>query len=444
MGEGVSILGVQKMSNVKLCIHRAVNAIGGNCIEIVSASGQRILLDAGRPLDAIEGVKTVVPKTLDLSCDVAGVLLSHSHGDHCGMLESLPESWLVYCGKATERLLGLSSSVCGKMLRQKIVHWTSSTPFSIGPFIVTPYLIDHSAFDAYALLIQVDGVKIFYSGDFRAHGRKAIVTQALMQRPPHLVDVLIMEGTNLPVAGGEIKPVSQEDDLEKEFYQIFTETTGRVFVSWSSTNIDRLVTLFRACKKSGRILVPDLFCMIVLMRLKEFGKIPQPDWAGGHMSAVITRRMINLAVRMGEKNVVDYLKSCNAAIGATRLTENPHKWVIMARDSLVDDFYKKGLRPSCEDTWIWSMWKGYLLHDSTKLSREFFAPCRQEFIHTSGHASPDLLKDFAKAVHPNMLIPVHGEGWDTWGGLFPNLRPVSNGEWLVLDSKSTEEGIYEQ
>lgn len=48
------------------------------------------------------------------------------------------------------------------------------------------------------------------------------------------------------------------------------------------------------------------------------------------MSAVITRRMINLAVRMGEKNVVDYLKSCNAAIGATRLTENPHKWVIMA------------------------------------------------------------------------------------------------------------------
>lgn len=56
-------------------------------------------------------------------------------------------------------------------------------------------------------------------------------------------------------------------------------------------------------------------------------------------------------------------------------------------------------------------------HDSTKLSREFFAPCRQEFIHTS-HASPDLLKDFAKAVHPNMLIPVHGEGWDTWGGAF--------------------------
>ena len=46
------------------------------------------------------------------------------------------------------------------------------TPVEIGPFRVTPYLVDHSAFDAYALLVEADGKRVFYSGDFRGHGRK--------------------------------------------------------------------------------------------------------------------------------------------------------------------------------------------------------------------------------------------------------------------------------
>ena len=46
-------------------------------------------------------------------------------------------------------------------------------PLEIGPFRVTPYLVDHGAFDAYALLVEADGKRVFYSGDFRGHGRKA-------------------------------------------------------------------------------------------------------------------------------------------------------------------------------------------------------------------------------------------------------------------------------
>jgi ribonuclease J len=36
---------------VSLTVHLATNQIGGNCIEI-AASGGRIILDVGRPLDA--------------------------------------------------------------------------------------------------------------------------------------------------------------------------------------------------------------------------------------------------------------------------------------------------------------------------------------------------------------------------------------------------------
>ena len=42
----------------------------------------------------------------------------------------------------------------------------------IGGFKVTPYPMDHLAYDAYAFLIEAEGKKVIYSGDFREHGRK--------------------------------------------------------------------------------------------------------------------------------------------------------------------------------------------------------------------------------------------------------------------------------
>ena len=56
-----------QIDSVTLTIHRAAKEIGGNCIEI-AANGERILLDAGRPLDASEDETcSLVPRTLDLS-----------------------------------------------------------------------------------------------------------------------------------------------------------------------------------------------------------------------------------------------------------------------------------------------------------------------------------------------------------------------------------------
>jgi len=77
-----------RVNEITVTIHRATHEIGGNCIEI-AAKGERILLDAGRPLDASDDEVSggLVPGTLDLERPVAGVLLSHSHQDHYGILD---------------------------------------------------------------------------------------------------------------------------------------------------------------------------------------------------------------------------------------------------------------------------------------------------------------------------------------------------------------------
>lgn len=63
--------------------------------------------------------------------------------------------------------------------------------------LLLPYLVDHSAYDAYALLIEADGEKLLYTGDIRMHGKKGILTERLSENLAGDVDVLLMEGTNL-------------------------------------------------------------------------------------------------------------------------------------------------------------------------------------------------------------------------------------------------------
>jgi len=335
----------------------------------------------------------------------------------------------VYCGRATERLLRLFAAMGRRNLAQTCIHWENEKVTAIGPFTITPRLIDHSAFDAYALQIGVEGKTLVYSGDFRAHGRKATLTEGIMRKPPKRVDVLIMEGTNLPAAGSAFKPSPTETELEVQFVRLFEECIGRVFVSWSATNIDRTVTLYKACKQSGRILVPDLYCMLVLMRLKDFAQIPQPEWKGGHMRAVVTKKMMRLMDRLEEPGLIEYLKRYHAAMSADKLPATPEKWVIMARSSLVDDYREKGVVPTKDDTWVWSMWNGYLEQESTLPMREFFAPCRKAHIHSSGHAPMDTLKHFAEAMRARVIIPVHGKKWAEYTNAFPGVMLFRDGQW---------------
>src|SRR5215469_15357760 len=100
--------------DVRLTVHRSAHEIGGNCIEIAEGGGHRILLDVGRPLDAPPDARGFLPKTLDLAGSVDGVLISHPHQDHYGLLEDVPAGWPIFSGAATERLIRLTSAIVRK------------------------------------------------------------------------------------------------------------------------------------------------------------------------------------------------------------------------------------------------------------------------------------------------------------------------------------------
>ena len=157
-----------------LTVHRAANEIGGNCVEIAFDS-HRLILDAGSRLDAggasVDGAS--LPPTLDIAAPVDGLVISHPHQDHVGLLHSLPPTWTVWSGEAAQILMRMTAALKRERIEQEFRTYRAGAGFTTGPFTITPYLTDHSAFDAHMLLVECGGKRILYSGDFRRTGRKA-------------------------------------------------------------------------------------------------------------------------------------------------------------------------------------------------------------------------------------------------------------------------------
>jgi ribonuclease J len=151
--------------------------------------------------------------------------------------------------------------------------------FGLGPFTITPYLADHSAYDAFSLLIQAGGRSLFYTGDIRGHRRKAAAFERLLADPPSPVHAILMEGPSFrtidpePVLDIEkaVDPDAEatepapeltlltESDVEIQLADTLWATTGLVVVLGSAQNIDRLVTVYRATLHADRDLVVDLY-----------------------------------------------------------------------------------------------------------------------------------------------------------------------------------------
>ena len=381
-----------------------------------------MLLDVGRPLDAPKEAIGLLPDSLDLERPVDGVLISHPHQDHYGLLDELPASWPVYSGVSAGKLMHLTASIFGTAPARDYRHWKGSEAVQVGPFTVTPFLTDHSAFDAYMLLIEGGGKRVLYSGDFRRHGRKASLVNRLMASPPRDVDVLLMEGTNL----GSDKPTKREVDLEEDFVALMQATPGRVFVCWSAQNIDRTVTLYRAALKSGRTLVIDLYTAEVLDLLAEAGRIPRAGW--DNIKVVITRSFARLYEMKGRKDFVTRMAA--HGLSAAALGNHPGKWVIMIRPSLIRDLESKGAKPNSDDAWSYSQWMGYLAQPDGVRLRDWFdqGGAKPKHLHTSGHASTGDLKAFAAAVAPKALVPIHGVAWDTDQDGFENMVRLADGQ----------------
>jgi len=410
---------------MKLCIHRGAAEIGGTCIEIKS-QGAHLVLDAGLPLDVppddvelppIPGFKEPDPSLL-------GVVISHPHQDHYGLAHLLPPETPFIIGRAAENVLAAAEVFSpGGIVLDRTLHMEHRVPLTVGPFTITPYLVDHSAFDAYAVLVEADGKRVFYSGDLRAHGRKAALFEQLVRDPPRDVDVLLMEGTTLGRPDRE-EGFPFEADLEPRLVQIFRQTNGAALVWCSGQNIDRLVTVYRACKKSGRQLILDMYTAHV-MRATGNRNIPQAHWEGVRVFLPYFQKRRIVKRRAFE--VSELYR--DARIYPEDLVAAAPRSVMLFRPSMIEDLE----RASCLEgaRVVYSLWDGYLERDEQQHFLRWLDQrgLPMDMVHTSGHAGAADLRRLASAVKATRLVPIHTERCELYNALFNNVTVEDDGSW---------------
>lgn len=410
----------------RACIHRGAQKVGGSCVEL-ECRGERLVLDLGRPLDAEPDDDVPLPSIsgLEGSDDsLHGIVITHGHLDHYGLVGATASSVPIYIGEAAARVLKAASffSPTGIAL-QPTGFLADRRPFSAGPFEVTPYLVDHSAFDAYGLHVAAAGRCLFYTGDLRAHGRKASLFERLIKRPP-AVDALLLEGTRIDERDGVERGLPSERDVEDQALAVFRRARGPVLAFYSPQNLDRLVTLYRAAKRAGRLFVLDLYAAAIAAAAGR-ETIPQASWDGVRVFVPQSQR-----VRVKETREFDRI----AAVGSSRiypehLSELGPRLIFTCRSSMLGDLERSGCLNDAEA--LWSMWAGYLERPSgiqlRKRLKRLAIPLT--IAHASGHATVADLKRLATALRPERVVPIHTATPERFAELFECAELHTDGEW---------------
>ncbi|OGC05615.1 hypothetical protein A3H38_01810 [candidate division WOR-1 bacterium RIFCSPLOWO2_02_FULL_46_20] len=409
---------------MKLRIHRGAREIGGNCIEL-SADGKTLLLDLGMPLSVSNAADVHLPDIVGLADsndqNFLGVVLSHPHADHYGLLTKAAQNTQIYLGQDAQRLLraALPFTSFGLDLPNATTYRDRET-FNIGPFSITPFLADHSAFDSYSLLVEAGSRKLFYTGDFRGHGRKHGAFKQLLAEPSIKgVDVLLMEGTHL---GREDHASAQtEYSLEDDITQSISNTTGLVLACFSGQNIDRFVTFWKAARRAGRVFVADAYLAHILGALNR-PSLPKPP-------VFLPAKMKSKLIR--EKNTSVVIPFRRRRIYPEQIAGRANNLVMIFRSSMMAEFEKL----KCLDggKLIYSQWPGYTDQDRVNI-KEWCVSHNLSFEiqHTSGHADTQTLVSLAQAVSAKRVIPIHSDAPERLRDFIPNATPINDGEWINI------------
>ena len=434
----------------KIIIHRGSQTIGGSCIEIQSG-GHRIIMDLGSPLmnsDESEVDQELLKKPSienGVLPDIQGlyvhqtplvdaVILSHSHSDHHGLMDYIHPEIPIYLSKESQVLIEVgnifyhASNVHKKMLTH-CQNFTHRKAFSIGNFKITSYLMDHSAFGASSLSVEVAGKKIFYTGDFRGHGRKTKVFDALIANPLLKdLDCLLMEGTTL--GGNHPVAFPTEQDVEKQMFQEFSTQQDASFIMSAGSNIDRLISIYKAVKRSKKVLVLDLYQFYLLNQLKQFSPRlpPHPEdeirvlYTGGHCQKL---------VECFGQNILYKREYVSRKINQDEILKRRKDMVIRLSSwhSMEGLAKAMGEKVSLEKSkLIYSMWSGYRKQKPKfdKFCTQYHIPIKE--IHTSGHAYLQDLKRLVDAFTPKVLLPIHTVSGDDFETHFDHVIRGRDGE----------------
>lgn len=366
---------------MKLTIHRGTHQIGGIAVEL-STDTTSVCIDMGDELSMdpdFVSAPLEIPGVTDADGTCDGVLFTHHHGDHVGQLARIRQEIPLYIGALAKDIMRLSAgrkrpadeAFCRRI--ETMNTFTGGETLKIGDIRITPWSIDHSACDSYLFLIEAQGKRVLYTGDFRMHGFRGHLLPKILRKIGK-VDVLITEGTALSRPGD--KPVT-----ERQLQQRVRDYMGQykyVYVLCAATNLERICGLSKAVPQ-GKYFACDRYQSDLLDLVIR-------HWGGfSDLYRDLKKTVIG-------SNLIDKLRD--------------RGFLMTVRDNRTFRELMSQFDPA-ESIILYSMWDGYrtgpqsTIPDFLKLAGQW-AP-----LHTSGHATRDQIRAVVETVRPEQIIPIH-------------------------------------
>jgi len=382
---------------MKIIVHRGTHQIGG-CSAEISTETSKILIDFGSelngnaPLD-ISGVTKGTSR-----CNA--VLFTHYHGDHIGLLENINPDIPLYIGELSLDILKLQNArqkIYEETAIERIKSYITGRKMTFGDIAVTPYMVDHSAFDSHMFLIEAEGKKILHTGDFRTHGFRGKGLIPTLKKYVGEVDVIICEGT--AIGRGDSKSLTESELLCKA-KKILAENKY-IFIVCASTNVDRIAAFCSAVPR-GKYCICDGYQQSVLDMVREKSSKYSSLYAFPKMLTYSS----NLDDKMRNRGFCMFIRPGN-----------------YLSNRILAEY--KDLDPLI----LYSMWHGYLEQD--ELLMKLLRGYRLEELHTSGHADIETIEEVIHTVKPKMVVPIHTNNPDS----FPSnlsMQNIKDGEEIIF------------
>ncbi len=359
-----------------------------------------IIVDMGVTFadESVPGIDLIFPDAgfiIEKKDDLLGIVLTHAHEDHIGSISHLwpklkckiyatPFTAVLIQEKFKEKKIDITNYL-------KIVELNSQ--IKLGPFEIDFITLTHSTLEPNGLSITTPEGVILHTGDWKVDPNPLIGNKVDEKKLRSIgekgVIAMICDSTNVFSPGR----AGSEKDVRESLLKIISSQKKRVLVTSFASNVARMESIFYIAKQTKRN---------ISLVGRSMHRIYKAAKQCGYLKDVVEPIDPRDAGKIAKDRIIFLgTGSQGEPMGAlNRIANEIHPDVsIESGDTII---FSSKIIPGNEKK-LYALQNLFVKRDIEVIAEE------NAFVHVSGHANREDLKDMYQWVKPKCVIPVHGE-----------------------------------